>query len=140
MPSNIQFNYVYRDAGNYKNWAEIVFDNPDELTCQVVMKIFRDAFSPDGLFIANQIRVPDAFLYTRGDANSDDHCFHEFDSVDSTAKAPTDRLSRSISQFIAEVRTEAKRGWTAFDPHEGSIRRVSNHPKNKSLSLPPERR
>lgn len=120
MP-NIRFSYLYRDAGNYKNWAEVVFGNAEGLTCENITKVLREAFSPDGLFIAHQVRVPEAFLYVRGDANSDDHCFHEFDCVEVSARTPSDQLSRSIIQFIAEVKKEAKRGWTPFDPHEGSV-------------------
>ena len=75
----------------------------------------------DGLFIAHQIRIPEIFLYTRDDAISDDHCFHEFDAVESTAALPNDDYSRSISEFIAEANGEALRGWAAFDPHNRAV-------------------
>jgi hypothetical protein len=123
---NIKFGYLYRDAGNYKKWAEVVFSNPDRLTAESIMKTLRDAFLQDGVFIARQIRVPEAFLYTLGDASSDDHCFHEFDAVETTAEAPSDRFLRSISQFVAEVSAQAKQGWSAFDPHERKREHVPN--------------
>ena len=121
-----KFSYLYRDAGNYKKCATVVFSNPDGLSSELITKTLRDAFLQDGLFIATQIRVPDVFLYVQGDASSDDHCFHEFDAVEICAEAANDKHSRSISQFIAEVRTEGKRGWVAFNPHEGPVQRVSN--------------
>ncbi|HXQ26789.1 MAG TPA: hypothetical protein VN822_10310 [Candidatus Acidoferrales bacterium] len=115
---NIKFNYLYRDAGNYKNWAEVVFSNPDRLTVEATTKALRDAFLQDGLFIAHQVRVPETFFSTEGDATSDDHCFHEFDTVEISLEIPNDPHKRSISQFIAEVKREAGSGWVTFDPHD----------------------
>ncbi len=121
---NIKFSYLYRDGGNYKKWADVVFSNPDGLTPEAVTKALEDAFLQDGLFIAHQIRVPEAFLFGEGHASSDDHCFHELDSVQASLEAPDDGHSRSISQFTAEVNREAKRGWMAFDPHDRLSQRI----------------
>ena len=117
---NIKFDYLYRDAGNYKQWAGVVFSNTDALELEEVTKSLRDAFLQDGLFIASQVRLPDAFFFTEGDATSDDHCFHEFDHVEISPQIPNDKHARSIRQFIAEVRREARSGWMAFDPHDVS--------------------
>src|SRR5579863_8146625 len=108
---SIKFSYLYRDAGNYKRWATVVFSNPDGLTLESATKALNDAFLQDGLFIAHQIRIPEVFSFNQGDATSDDHCFHEFSSVEATLEQPDDRCSRSIAQFIAEVTIGAKRGW-----------------------------
>ena len=122
--NNIKVIYLYRDAGNYKKWAEVVFSNPERLAPEAVTKTLRDAFLPDGLFIAHQVRLPEAFLFTEGDATSDDHCFHEFAVAEMTFEGPNDSHSRSISQFIAEVEREAQRGWVAFDPHDKLLPRI----------------
>jgi hypothetical protein len=123
---NIKFNYLYRDAGNYKKWAEVVFSNPDRLALEATTKALRDAFLQDGLFIAHQVRLPEAFFSIEGDATSDDHCFHEFDAVEISLEIPNDRHARSISQFIAEVKREAERGWMAFDPHDRLPQQISD--------------
>jgi hypothetical protein len=123
---NIKLSYLYRDAGNYKKWADVVFSNPDGSTLEEVTKALKDAFLQDGLFIAHQIRIPQAFLFDRGDATSDDHCFHEFGSVEVSSEAPNDAYSRSITQFIIEVNKEAKRGWAAFDPHDRLAKQISS--------------
>ena len=123
---NMKFNYLYRDAGNYKKWAEMVFSNPDRLTVEATAKALRDAFLQDGLFIANQVRLPEAFLFVEGDATSDDHCFHEFDVVEISFETPNDQHARSISQFIAEVKRQAERGWMAFDPHDRPSQQISD--------------
>jgi hypothetical protein len=124
--SNIKFTYLYRDAGNYKKWAHIVFSNSDGLTLDSIANAMQAAFLQDGLFTAHQVRVPEVFLYSRGNATSDDHCFHEFSAVEASLEVPNDQHSRSIGQFIAEVNREAKRGWAAFDPHDALLLRLSN--------------
>ena len=121
---NIRFNYMYRDAGNYKKFGAVVFSNSELLTLQSVATILADVFSEEGLFVAHQIRVPEVFFYIRGNATSDDHCFHEFDGVEETLDAPNDSHSRSIREFLVEAQREAKRGWIAFDPHEGLVHRI----------------
>lgn len=115
---NVRFTYLYRDAGNYKKWAEVVFSNPDSLAIDAIKEELNSAFLTDGLFIAHQVRLPEAFLFSEGHATSDDHCFHEFHSVEETSEAPTEGHSRPIVQFVAEVKRQAREGWTAFDPHD----------------------
>jgi hypothetical protein len=99
-----------------------------------VTEALKDAFLQDGLFIAHQVRVPEVFLFSRGNVTSDDHCFHEFSAVEASLKDPNDPSSRSISQFIAEVKREAKSGWAACDPHDASPQRLTNDPEHRSTS------
>jgi hypothetical protein len=115
---NIKFSYLYRDAGNYKQWGSVIFSNSEGLPLDTVAKALKDTFLQDGLFVAHQIRVPEVFFYGRGHATSDDHCFHEFNVVEASLDDPNDPYSRSITQFIAEANSEAKRGWAPFDPHD----------------------
>jgi hypothetical protein len=115
---NIKFTYLYRDGGNYKSWAEVVFSNPADLSPSAVTLELRRAFMQDGLFIAHQIRIPEVLPYCYGDLTPDDHCFHELDSVELTVDVPNDCLGRSINEFLTEVMREALAGWRAFDPHD----------------------
>ena len=116
--SNIKFHYLYRDGSNYQKWAEVVFFDIDDLPVESITKELRDSFLQDGLFIADQVRVPEAFLAAEDELTSDDHCFHEFSSVEPTSDPPNDRYGRSIREFVAEVAREAKGGWQAFDPKD----------------------
>jgi len=115
---NLKFDYLYRDGSNYKNRSAVVFSNPDKLSPSTVALELRQAFLPDGLFIAHQISLSEVFLYGEGDPTSDDHCFHEFDSVELTAEAPDDPYGRSMSEFVAEVVKASQEGWRAFDPQD----------------------
>ena len=120
---NIKFHYLYRDGSNYKKWAEVVFFDADDMPIEVVTKRLRDAFSPDGLFIAHQVRVPEVFLAAEDQLTSDDHCFHEFAAVEATFDASNDSYRRSISEFLAEVATEARTNWPAFNPQDRLLQR-----------------
>ncbi|HEV2523021.1 MAG TPA: hypothetical protein VGT24_11625 [Candidatus Acidoferrales bacterium] len=116
--SNVKFNYLYRDASNFKKYACVIFSNPFNVKPEAISKSFEEAFWTDGLFIAHQIRIPEVFLFAKGDISIDDHCFHEFDSVELASDGPTDSQGRSIKDFVTEVRNAAKKGWQIFDPLE----------------------
>ena len=116
---HIAFNYLYRDAGNYKNSGRVIFGNPDRFSVGFVTNALQNSFLEHVFFIAHQIRVPSRFLFSDGCATSDDHCFHELDTVERTSEFPDDGFSRSITLFINEVTRQAQKGWIAFNPHEG---------------------
>jgi len=111
---NVRLVYLYRDGSNYKRWSDVTFCNPEGLSLVTIGERLRAAFLPDGLFIAHRIGVPEVFLSDQDCFTHDDHCFHEFDSVEVTAEAPKDR--RTVSEFIREVEGAAREGWKAFDP------------------------
>ena len=113
--SSVKFNYLYRDGANYKSWGEVIFANPENLALDEIDKMLVDAFLPDKLFIASQISIPEKFLFLDGKFIKDDHCYHEFDSVEVCEESPTDSLGRSITTFLHEVKLATKQGWKAFD-------------------------
>jgi hypothetical protein len=121
--NNVKVHYLYRDGSNYKKVAEIVFFGDEDLSPEFVTARLRECFLEDGLFIAHQVRVPEVFLAAEDQLTSDDHCFHEFESVRATSDAPDDPWSRTISEFMAEVAAEANRGWRAFDPQDRLLQR-----------------
>ncbi len=113
---NVRFNYLYRDAGNYKSWGAVIFRNPDGLPISEIESRLRKAFFQYDLFIAGQIGVLEVFLYDKSDATEDDVCFHEFDSVEFTNEVPTDAMDRTAAEFLEVVELSSKMGWKAFDP------------------------
>ena len=114
--ANIKFNYLYRDASNFKKWSSVVFANPTNLSVAEIEGSLRRDFLPDQLFVARQIRVPEVFLFEDYPTTVDDHCFHECFSVEPTSDATNDTFDRSILGFVVEVHTEALLGWVPFDP------------------------
>jgi len=115
---NIRLRYLYRDASNYKSWGDVVFSNAECIGARTVEKALSEGFLDDGLFIARQIRLPERFLYKEYWINGDDHCFHEFYSIEDTLEPATDEFGRSIKKFVGEVAMENRRGWRVFDPLE----------------------
>ncbi len=122
MSNNTQFEYLYRDGANFKAWGTIVFSNPDQLPVSEIDERLRRAFNPDSQFVAGQIDVPEIFLYSDGNLTSVDHCFHEYDHVESTDDAVTDVRARTISDFLDQVEIASQRGWEAFNPCDWIIR------------------
>lgn len=117
----IKFNYLYRDGSNYKNFADVTFSDPDNLSVDLLSKGFRAAFD-DNLFIANQVRIREHFAFPDGVVTPDDHCYHEFESVQIAEGVPNDLYQRTIGDFLLEVERAAASGWKAFD--RTAIRRV----------------
>ena len=118
MATSMKFNYLYRDAGNYKKWGDVTFSNSEKMTAEEVSSRLRKAFDSGSLFIAAQIKIPEVFLFPEWDLSLDDHCFHEFVSVELSDESTSDQRRRSIKSFVEEVESESKRGWFAFDPFE----------------------
>lgn len=112
----MKFNYLYRDAGNSKAWGEVVFSNPNDLSLTDVDDRLRRAFDMGCLFIADQIQIPEVFLYANGDVIAEDHCFHEFHSVELSTDAPTDVSQRSIKSFVEQAEKGSQQSWRAFNP------------------------
>jgi hypothetical protein len=113
--TNIRFNYLYRDGSNYKSWGEVIFLNSENLAVNEIIVRLLDAFLPDKQFIADQISIPEIFLFINEKITKDDHCYHEFDCIEICEEDATDSLERSISDFLREVETASKQGWKAFD-------------------------
>jgi hypothetical protein len=116
--NNVEFSYLYREGGNYKKFGRVVFSNPDQIACTAIEKALTEAVLEDGLFIADQVRVPEVFLFANGELSFDDHCYHEFDAVRPTEQESTDPHFRTIRQFLSEVVQQGRRGWRVFDPYD----------------------
>lgn len=79
MP-NIQFNYLYRDSGNYKKYGFVIFANPDNIGLQEFEKIILHKLIDNQWFYANEWGLPELFL-DWVDFRIDP-TWHEFESVE----------------------------------------------------------
>ncbi len=100
MP-NIAFNYLYRDAANYKNFGTVIFANPNNRTPQELTALLRPLLFDEEFFSAPDWGIPDKspmgdFPY-KWNAELD-HYWHEFESFEYTEEAPTDK--RSVEEFL----------------------------------------
>ena len=95
MP-NIKFSYLYRDAGNYKNYGSAIFANPDNINPFELETLIRPKLDCGLWFYHHQWQLPD--LHTGTWDNELDHPWHEFESVEQTGEAPNAEVS--ISDLI----------------------------------------
>lgn len=100
---NIQFNYEYRDAGNYKEFGEVIFTNPDNLELSSLKKEIIQNLIDEVSFIAGNIKIPQL---TFENENSDDHEWHNFLSIEITELESTDFYRRTIFEFIKDLKLQ----------------------------------
>jgi hypothetical protein len=118
VPSNTKFEYLYRDASNYKSWGSVVFAGPSNDDMQMRLM---SAFESGEFFIAQQVRIPEVFL--KGwPLDQDDHCWHAFSSMEETDEPANDSHSRKIVEFVDEVERAATEGWMVAKPRRRGAR------------------
>lgn len=98
---NIVFEYLYRDAGNYKNWERIVFSNPKSHGVEAVRTSIREAMSNTEYFDAPAARLPD--LHFPKFSVALDLPLHEFFNVSVTDQNPDDQHGRTIDELLDEI-------------------------------------
>ncbi|MBN2803897.1 MAG: hypothetical protein JXR91_12465 [Deltaproteobacteria bacterium] len=81
---NTKITYLYRDAGNYKNWNEVIIAG--QITTEQITPYLLDG----RCFIANETGLKDMHFTP---TNSDDHNWHEIESLEPTKDLPTTSLT-----------------------------------------------
>lgn len=98
--------YLYRDAGNYKNWGAVVFSNPDAISAELAEKMASEALIDQSYFVATEIEVPDLhFPFYSADL---DHDWHEFQAFTETDDPADDKLDRNIQELIQCIKANAE--------------------------------
>lgn len=97
---NIRFSYLYRDAGNFKNFGEAIFSNPNETSLEDLSARVKLALLDEMYFDAYAVGLPELFFEDYDDEL--DHDWHEFELLgDSNASLET--LIISIDEFILRL-------------------------------------
>lgn len=99
---NIRFEYLYRDAGNYKRWGEIVFSNRRDSPAEHISSMASKVLIDQAYFIASIAAVPD--LHFDSHIEEIDHGWHEVYSFNATDAVPSDGRDRDIEEFIEFLR------------------------------------
>lgn len=100
---NIRFEYLYRDAGNFKIWGRIVFLNPNGVPADVVASMADQVLIDHTYFVAAKAAVPDLhFAEHIGDL---DHDWHEVHAFRHTDEPPNDTRGRNIEEFVESLRS-----------------------------------
>jgi hypothetical protein len=97
--SNIQFNYLYRDAGNYKVSGRVIFSNPEGLSLEGIEREIRAALIDQEFFDPAAWALPKLGF---DEENPElDHGWNEFESVEQTEEEPT--LEHTVSHFLEKI-------------------------------------
>jgi len=110
--SNISFQYLYRDASNYKLHGEAIFTNTTSLSLEETEKRIRACLQDGEFFIARQVHIEERFFDALDD--QDDHPWHEFAQVALTTDPlwdPDGIPERDITDFLAELEKAHAAGW-----------------------------
>jgi hypothetical protein len=95
---NLKFNYLYRDAGNYKNFGSVVFSNPHCFTIEKITDLINDNLIDNEFFYHDKFGVPPLFFNNQ---NTDDITWHEFENLEFTDDKPTSEIS--IADFLSNI-------------------------------------
>lgn len=92
---NTKFSYMYRDASNYKQHQDVVFEG--ELSATDRTKLY-DHCDENLYFIPSQVGLEDLQERMTGFPGGDDHVWHELDGIESTVEPATE--TQTASQFV----------------------------------------
>ena len=104
---NIKFNYLYRDASNYKTFNSIIFPNPQNIPLQELEEKITQNLIDHQYFMASKINIPEIFLSDEYGLSEDDHAWHEFEDIEMTDEIPNDKFKRNIHEFVENLKSNA---------------------------------
>ncbi|HEY6434960.1 MAG TPA: hypothetical protein VIY47_00085 [Ignavibacteriaceae bacterium] len=95
---NIKFSYLYRDGANYKQFNEIVFSNPSNLTVREIEMAIKEKLIDGQWFVAKDWELPDLHFKEYAWDSEIDHDWHEFNCTEETTEESTE--IKSIKDFL----------------------------------------
>ena len=82
----VRFKYLYRDAGNYKNYGEVVFANGSGLPLTTIDELIKASLIDGAWFVAKDWGVPELFFTEYPYLPELDHEWHEYDAVEEATR------------------------------------------------------
>lgn len=95
---NIKLNYLYRDAGNYKQYHQVVFVNKHTCSIDDINQRIQSMLIDKSWFVVSKWNLPDLRDRLSKYDSDLDHEWHEFESVTITTDAATFNID--ILDFI----------------------------------------
>jgi hypothetical protein len=99
LSNNIRLSYLYRDAGNYKLFGQVVFGNPENIALEEIRNRINDCLIDGEFFEAKKWGLPE--LKFENYLPELDHNWCEFENVEVSFLDITD--NRAIVEFICEI-------------------------------------
>ena len=91
LRNNLKFEYLYRDAGNYKQFGFVVLKNPSKIDPENATRQIRPYLIDGEFFYPEKIQVPCLEKYEFDPEM--DHDWHEFDKFSLTDEKPTEAIN-----------------------------------------------
>jgi len=101
--TNIKFSYLYRDAGNYKIFGEVIFNNPENLSIEKIENEVKNNLIDRAYFVPLALEIP-VLVFDDYDKELD-HDWNEFEILEITKEKATDK--RSMIEFINQLKRQA---------------------------------
>jgi hypothetical protein len=95
--ANVQFNYLYRDGGNYKKYGSVTFANPGNVAVAELAALIQSKLIDQTWFYHHHWHLPDLRPLTFDSAI--DPTWHDFENVASTSRSPD--MDITVSGFMA---------------------------------------
>ncbi len=90
LSTNLKFNYLYRDAGNYKQFGFVIFSNPHDLTPEQATEKLLPNLIDEEFFDPLIVNIP---LLEKYDFDPElDHGWYEFELFCETGESPTESI------------------------------------------------
>ena len=99
---NVEFQYLYRDAGNFKNFGSVIFANRGGIDVASVEEAIRSAIF-ENQFDAASLKVPELFFKEFPYDPELDHPLHEFACLIATDGRVTDAHRRDIADIPSQI-------------------------------------
>lgn len=118
-PPHTVFEYLYRDASNYKAYGEVLLKG--SMSGDAVQKL-KDCLEDFGVFVAEQVGIPvlceELYQYSDGPTD-DDHAYHEFVLCRKATPEDIDTLPLwGSTQHLLAIFQKAKEKWNVMlSPH-----------------------
>jgi hypothetical protein len=106
------FHYLYRDAGNNKQFAQAVFSNRENLSSEELEQRIRGLLKDGENFIAKEVGLPECFFEDR---NDDDHTWHEFEYVIDAGEGDERRQLRDITDLLTVMSKMNEDKWVGAE-------------------------
>ncbi|MGH9560101.1 MAG: hypothetical protein ACRD3S_01485 [Terracidiphilus sp.] len=105
---NVEFEYVYRDLGNFKNYSSVIFGNQNNLRVEEIHRRVSQILGNDPTFYASLVGIPEMFFQQFPYDPELDWPMHEYSGVSETEMSVSDAKRRDIEELLLQLRNAAK--------------------------------
>lgn len=95
---NIKLKYIYRDFGNYKNYGEAIYFNPDNIRIEEIAVLLRSHLIDGEWFYASRWGVPDLHFERYDDML--DHPMHSYIGLERTDEPATEGTVNELMKLV----------------------------------------